>query len=146
TVPRRGYIFDAPVQAAEASPAAASTLPERAIAPRHLAAASILVVVVAVAAAWRVVPRAGSPDAPRAARPKPIAVLPFVDMGEARDQGYFSDGISEEILNTLAQSPSLHVIARTSSFSFKGKDVDIATIADRLNVSYVLEGSVRRAG
>lgn len=146
TVPRRGYIFEAPVQVAEASPAAASTLPERAIAPRHLAAAFILVVVVAVAAAWWVIPRAGSPDAPRAARPNSIAVLPFVDMSEARDQGYFSDGISEEILNTLAQSPSLHVIARTSSFSFKGKDVDIATIADRLNVSYVLEGSVRRAG
>ncbi|MCB1553541.1 MAG: tetratricopeptide repeat protein [Xanthomonadales bacterium] len=75
-----------------------------------------------------------------------IAVLPFLDMSQAKDQEYFSDGLSEELLNLLAQIPQLRVIARTSSFSFKGKDVDIATIAETLGVSHVLEGSVRKAG
>ena len=75
-----------------------------------------------------------------------IAVLPFVDMSEAGDQEYFSDGLSEELLNQLAQVPGLKVIARTSSFSFKGKQADIATIADALGVAHVLEGSVRKSG
>jgi TolB-like protein len=75
-----------------------------------------------------------------------IAVLPFVDMSQARDQEYFSDGLSEELLNLLAQIPQLRVIARTSSFSFKGKDADLATIAKALGVSNVLEGSVRTSG
>jgi TolB-like protein len=75
-----------------------------------------------------------------------IAVLPFVNMSPDKDQEYFADGISEELLNLLAQVPELRVIARTSSFSFKGKDVDIAEIARRLNVANVLEGSVRKAG
>lgn len=75
-----------------------------------------------------------------------LAVLPFVDMSAARDQEYFADGISEEVLNLLAQVPQLRVIARTSSFSFKGKDVDIAEIAKKLNVTNVLEGSVRKSG
>ena len=75
-----------------------------------------------------------------------IAVLPFVDMSQSKDQEYFSDGLSEELLNLLAQLPQLRVIARTSSFSFKGKGVDVATIARRLNVANVLEGSVRKSG
>jgi TolB-like protein/class 3 adenylate cyclase/thioredoxin-like negative regulator of GroEL len=75
-----------------------------------------------------------------------IAVLPFVDMSQAKDQGYFSDGISEELLNMLAKIPQLHVAARTSSFSFKGKDVEITEIARQLHVAHVLEGSVRRSG
>jgi hypothetical protein len=70
-----------------------------------------------------------------------IAVLPFVNMSTDKEQEYFADGISEELLNLLAQVPELRVIARTSSFSFKGKDVDIAEIARRLNVANVLEGS-----
>ena len=69
-----------------------------------------------------------------------IAVLPFVNMSPDKDQEYFADGISEELLNLLAQVPELRVIARTSSFSFKGKDVDIADIARKLNVANVLEG------
>lgn len=77
---------------------------------------------------------------------KSIAVLPFVDMSPAHDQDYFSDGLSEELLNLLAQLPQLRVIARTSSFSFKGREVDIATIAKALNVANVLEGSVRKDG
>ena len=75
-----------------------------------------------------------------------IAVLPFVDMSPGKDQEYFADGMSEEVLNLLAQLPQLHVIARTSSFSFKGKEADIATIARTLNVAHVLEGSVRKSG
>ena len=74
-----------------------------------------------------------------------IAVLPFVNMSPDKEQEYFADGISEELLNLLAQVPELRVIARTSSFSFKGKEVDIAEIAKKLNVAHVLEGSVRRS-
>ena len=75
-----------------------------------------------------------------------IAVLPFTNMSGDPDQEYFSDGISEELLNLLAQAEPLKVIARTSSFSFKGQNVDIATVAEKLNVRHVLEGSVRRSG
>ena len=75
-----------------------------------------------------------------------IAVLPFLDMSPGKDQEYFADGMSEELLNLLTQLPQLRVIARTSSFSFKGKEVDITTIARTLNVAYVLEGSVRKSG
>ena len=76
---------------------------------------------------------------------KSIAVLPFVNMSSDKEQDYFSDGLSEELLNQLAQVPQLRVIARTSSFSFKGKEVDVATIARTLNVANVLEGSVRKS-
>ena len=75
-----------------------------------------------------------------------IAVLPFVNMSSDQEQDYFSDGLSEELLNLLAQVPQLRVIARTSSFSFKGKEADIAEIARKLNVAHVLEGSVRKSG
>ena len=75
-----------------------------------------------------------------------IAVLPFVDMSAARDQEYFTDGITEELLNSLAQIEGLHVAARTSSFAFKGKNEDVAEIGRRLRVQAVLEGSVRREG
>jgi TolB-like protein/tetratricopeptide (TPR) repeat protein len=76
---------------------------------------------------------------------KSIAVLPFINLSSDKEQEYFSDGLSEELLNQLAQIPQLRVIARTSSFSFKGKEVDIATIARTLNVANVLEGSVRKS-
>ncbi len=75
-----------------------------------------------------------------------VAVLPFVDMSAGKDQEYFADGISEELLNLLAKVPQLRVIARTSSFSFKGKEADIAEIAQKLKVANVLEGSVRKSG
>ena len=67
-------------------------------------------------------------------------------MSSDPEQAYFSDGLSEELLNLLAQLPQLKVIARTSSFSFKGKDLDVASIAAQLNVAHVLEGSVRKSG
>jgi TolB-like protein/Tfp pilus assembly protein PilF len=75
-----------------------------------------------------------------------IAVLPFIDLSEKRDQEYFSDGLSEELLDQLAQIPELKVASRTSAFYFKGKTEEIATIASRLKVANVLEGSVRKDG
>jgi TolB-like protein len=75
-----------------------------------------------------------------------IAVLPFVNMSSDKEQEYFSDGITEEILNRLAGIRELHVAARTSVFSFKGQNQDIRKIAQQLGVETVLEGSVRRAG
>ena len=77
---------------------------------------------------------------------KSIAVLPFVNMSADPEQDYFSDGISEELLNLLAQVPELRVISRSSSFSFKGRDISIPQVAAELNVGHVLEGSVRKAG
>jgi TolB-like protein len=77
---------------------------------------------------------------------KSIAVLPFVDMSEKKDQEYFSDGLSEELINHLSRNPGLKVIARTSSFQFKGRNEDVRSIAGRLGVAHLLEGSVRKAG
>jgi len=77
---------------------------------------------------------------------KSIAVLPFVDMSERRDQEYFSDGLSEQLIERLAHSPNLRVIARTSAFAFKGKNEDIRSIGSQLGVAYVLQGSVRKSG
>ncbi len=73
-----------------------------------------------------------------------IAVLPFLDMSESGDQVYFSDGLAEELLNLLAKLPELNVASRTSSFSFRDKQLDIPSIAAQLGVRYVLEGSVRK--
>jgi TolB-like protein len=88
------------------------------------------------------------PAAPAAAvtATKSIAVLPFVDMSEKKDQEYFSDGLSEELIDLLVKTKGLEVIARTSSFYFKGKQATIGEIAKTLNVANVLEGSVRKAG
>jgi TolB-like protein/Flp pilus assembly protein TadD len=77
---------------------------------------------------------------------KSIAVLPFVNMSDDPSNEYFSDGISEELLNVLVRVEGLRVASRTSSFSFKGKDTPIPEIANALNVEHVLEGSVRKAG
>jgi len=75
-----------------------------------------------------------------------IAVLPFVDMSEAKDQEYFSDGMSEELLNLLSKVQGLKVISRTSSFSFKGKNLDVRKIGENLGVENILEGSIRKSG
>lgn len=74
-----------------------------------------------------------------------IAVLPFVNMSSDKQNEYFSDGITEEILNTLSKFEELHVTSRTSSFVFKNKNIDVREIGKKLNVAYVLEGSIRRA-
>jgi TolB-like protein len=89
-------------------------------------------------------------SAAAAATPVPtevtLAVLPFADMSPAHDQEYFSDGLSEEILNQLAQIKGLSVTARTSSFSFKGRNEDMRVVGEKLGVANLLEGSVRKDG
>ena len=77
---------------------------------------------------------------------KSIAVLPFLDLSQAKDQEYFCDGISEEILDALAKVDGLRVVGRTSSFSFKGKNANVSEVGKELNVASVLEGSLRREG
>jgi eukaryotic-like serine/threonine-protein kinase len=77
---------------------------------------------------------------------KSIAVLPFVDLSQAKNQEYFCDGISEEILDALAKVDGLRVVGRTSSFSFKGKNANVSEIGKKLNVANVLEGTLRREG
>jgi len=112
---------------------------------RWAAVAIGLLVLGAVVAAFMIVSR--RPTTSLTAIPeKSIAVLPFVDMSAGKDQEYFSDGISEELLNLLAKIPQLQVTARTSSFAFKGKETGIPEIARTLHVAHVLEGSVRKAG
>ena len=77
---------------------------------------------------------------------KSIAVLPFEDMSEKKDQGFFADGMAEEVVHLLARVPGIRVIGRSSSFRFKGKNEDLRTIGSVLGAAYVLEGSVRRSG
>ncbi len=77
---------------------------------------------------------------------KSIAVLPFLDLSQTKDQEYFCDGMSEEILNALAKIEGLRVVARTSSFAFKGKSADVSEVGKKLNVKNLLEGSLRREG
>ncbi|MGK2927849.1 MAG: winged helix-turn-helix domain-containing protein [Lysobacterales bacterium] len=158
TVQRRGYLFDVPVRVVQSDqpPSPLPAVPSEGPTPRGSRLPSrwtltgLLVLGVAVGATWwRIGPMPPPLDGPAPAHPPlaaSIAVLPFVDMSPAGDQEYLGDGIAEEILNLLAQDRNLSVIARTSSFSFKGQQVDIGTIARRLNVAYVLEGSVRKAG
>jgi TolB-like protein/Tfp pilus assembly protein PilF len=87
-----------------------------------------------------------APAAAPAMLEKSIAVLPFTDMSEKKDQEYFGDGMAEEILDLLAKIPGLTVIGRTSSFQFKGKNADLRTIGTELSAAHVLEGSVRNSG
>jgi len=133
--------------------------------PAIIAAVAVLVIAVSGIAAW-LLWRSLQPAAPGRAQgtsqdvaqkaesatpvfsppAHSVAVLPFVNMSGDPKQDYFSDGVSEELLNALSRLNDLQVVARTSSFSFKGKDMDVPTIARRLNVGAILEGSVRRAG
>lgn len=119
-----------------------------------LASVLVLVVAAAVATIWHTYPRAPVPPADVSAPKTPvldvpdkpsIAVLPFVNMSGDPEQEYFSDGITEEIITRLAQIPKLFVIARNSTFAFKGKPVNVQQVGQELGVRYVLEGSVRRA-
>jgi TolB-like protein/tetratricopeptide (TPR) repeat protein len=90
-------------------------------------------------------PAAGVPAQP-ANSDKSVAVLPFVDMSEKKDQEYFGDGMAEELIDRLAQVAELRVISRTSAFQFKGKSEDVRAIGSKLSVGSILEGSVRRSG
>ena len=107
-----------------------------------LVAMGVLMAVLAVAAAFWL-RRAGRGSTGGTAS---IAVLPFVDMSSEKNQEYFSDGLAEELLNDLAKIPGLRVAARTSSFQFKGKNEDLRTVGEKLNVGAILEGSVRKQG
>ena len=162
-------IASAPVVAGSpAAPAPAHAAPGEAIkvsgAHRRQAAAAGLIAVVLIAASYvaidkfRPAKRSAEISAPQSPvvqssapdqKPitdKSIAVLPFTDMSEAKNQEYFSDGLSEELIDLLVKIPGLRVPARTSSFYFKGKTEDIPTIAKKLMVAHVLEGSVRKSG
>jgi TolB-like protein/DNA-binding winged helix-turn-helix (wHTH) protein len=156
TVPRRGYIARFP------APAGSAPEPrrERSRAVRTaIGGAALLVVLVAAAVGLRLglgpdlapglrdrLAGGDTTESPAGAPVASIAVLPFTDLSPNRDQGYFADGISEDILNMLSQVDDLRVTARTSSFSLKERDADIATIARELDVTHVLDGSVRRSG
>jgi TolB-like protein/DNA-binding winged helix-turn-helix (wHTH) protein/Flp pilus assembly protein TadD len=155
TVPRRGYIFDEPVTVDDGdarAPILIDTAPAgrpRGGAPaRRWILGAALAVTVVIAGSWVVVAMRDAPqgaDHTLEAHQPSVAVLPFVDMSAEREYEYLADGIAEEILNLLAQVP-VTVIARSSSFAFKGHNADIATIADALHVTYVLEGSLRKSG
>jgi adenylate cyclase len=163
TVPRRGYIFDSPVVESEdaarpdngeAHPSASPRTQSPVSLRRRALVRAALAIPIALVLAWSIwwgVTTRESADAPlhrnvAQAPHNSIAVLPFIDLSPEQNQQYFSDGVSEEILNLLAQAPDLQVIARTSSFSFRGRNADIAEIAAKLNVAHVLEGSVRKSG
>jgi len=114
---------------------------------RPVIAAIITIALLALLAGIFFFPRSTIPLTPAPPTPeKSIAVLPFADLSPAKDQEYFCDGISEEILDALAKVEGLRVVARTSSFSFKGKNTDVNEIGEKLNVANVLEGSLRREG
>jgi adenylate cyclase len=116
---------------------------------------AILIVVAAVVVIWRLYLHPTRPPVEVASKEKmafplpdkpSIAVLPFVNMSEDPKQEFFSDGMTEEIITTLSKSPYLFVIARQSTFTYKGKPVKVKQVSEELGVRYVLEGSVRRSG
>ena len=164
TVPRRGFIFDVDVHVTgedAASPPEAGAAGDLAPAepepgaPRRATALAALLVVLLVAAVlggwWFAVREDTGTEADPAPRlatasVRSIAVLRFLDLSPGGDQAYFADGLAEEILHLLAQSPDLRVAARGSSFVFGTGNADVAEVADRLGVRHVLEGSVRRDG
>jgi TolB-like protein len=113
-----------------------------------IAIGSLLLALVAVGA-WHFAGGRGvaaPPDFREAVARRTIAVLPFADLSEKKDQEYFSDGVTEEILNSLSRVSNLEVTGRTSSFYFKGRNENLGEIGKKLGVEYLLEGSVRKSG
>ena len=163
TITKRGYRFVAPVldenggEPAGALPSRATQElagAERGVARqqsfpgtdrrRKLTGLALLVLVAAAAVAeysWFARSRANVPS-----KDTSIAVLPFIDLSPGKDQEYFSDGLTEELINDLAQVSGLKVVARSSAFQFKGKNEDLRAVGRKLGVANVLEGSVRREG
>jgi TolB-like protein/DNA-binding winged helix-turn-helix (wHTH) protein/Flp pilus assembly protein TadD len=169
TVPKRGYRFIAPV--IDESEAGPSGLPASPAAEEHAIEQKIAhetasskhentsskrrAWMLAIVAVLALVAAAGINGYFRLSRNGPkavslnntsIAVLPFVDMSTTKDQEYFSDGFAEQLINDLAKVPGLKVAGRSSSFQFRGKDVDLRDVGRKLGVANVLEGSVRREG
>jgi TolB-like protein/tetratricopeptide (TPR) repeat protein len=142
-----------PEPSAAGTPSAASAAAQRLTGPvptfwrsRPARAMTVAVVVIAAAAYFVVSQRLSPPATSFTPPPHSIAVLPFVNMSGDKEQEYFSEGLTEELLNSLAEINGLRVAARTSAFSFQGKDTDLGSIARKLNVGAILEGSVRRSG
>jgi len=134
-------IAEAARQKQQAPPVDDSSRPKRQGKWIIAAAALIAIAVIAgLAYRWWRTPVAGAPNAAS------IAVLPFADMSSGHDEEYFSDGLTDQLINELARLPGLKVVARSSSFQFKGKNVDLRSVGRQLNVANVLEGSVRRDG
>jgi TolB-like protein/DNA-binding winged helix-turn-helix (wHTH) protein/Tfp pilus assembly protein PilF len=148
TVPKRGYRLNGNVSSLQPRP---GTRP-RSRAGKPMLVSALIAGVAAAVLLWFTVgrqvsePAVGTPPPSANAGARSIAVLPFLDMSAGQDHGYLADGITEEILNRLAQAGNLRVIARTSSFAFRGKPADVREIAAKLGVSHVLEGSIRRSG
>jgi TolB-like protein len=149
TVHGIGYRFDLPPATAFA-PVAPAPIRNRGYYPAAIVfVVGVPLVLAAFAAvAWLgrgEVAAATSGNETAVTRPS-LAVLPFADLSESHDQEYLADGLAEEIINQLAQLPALRVVGRTSSFSFKGRNEDLRAIGEKLGVTHLLEGSVRRAG
>lgn len=165
TVPRLGYRMIATVTSgvesvapsvsrvdteasASEQPGQRTTPPAPRLSPRVMLAISAVALIGGAFAYWFLV--RGSTTAPAAAsvmhEPKSVAVLPFLDLTDAMSEEPFADGMTEELINKLAQVPGLKVPAPTSSFYFKGKQLTVQDIAHSLHVAYVLDGSVRKSG
>lgn len=150
TVPRRGYLFDLPVSHKPAAAGAEEKNTDSATRHRLWLIAAVIAVI-SLVTIWQgmidLTPDDADPTVVASVDDEVfVAVLPFLDMSPAQDQEYFADGVSEELLNALTRVPDLRVMARTSSFSFRNSNDDVASIARKLGVSHVIEGSVRKAG
>lgn len=137
------WIFDVTPDGLRLTPTTAAEPAQTAVSKAAYAGLTLLVVTVGLAAYTQLKPDdQAAHDAPIGA----LAVLPFADLSAEGNQAFFSDGITEELLDALAKVPGLRVPARTSSFAFKGQNTDVREIGKKLNVQAVLEGSVRRDG
>lgn len=160
TVTKRGYRFIAAVEDESLTSEAESAIhaelapvvdisamekSSRGYSLQRLAVIVLLTVVVIGATASHFWPNTGGVNRPVLSE-NSIAVLPFTDLSPGKDQEYFSDGLSDELITYLAKTPGLKVVARSSAFQFKGKNEDLHTIARKLGVANVLEGSVRKEG
>lgn len=153
TVPRRGFIFDLPVEtcadpAANESGNGSARLRRWYLRPQFLIPTALTVG--ALAFWWlfgnQMVADSADPARNTVRIANSVAVVAFEDLSEGKDQQFFADGIAEEIISQLSVFPELNIVGRASSFLFKGQSVDIAAVAEQLSVLYVLTGSVRRSG
>lgn len=143
TIPKVGFLLVPAVKPLDNSDDVASVVDPL----KTRARVSVIIVgsvLVALVLFWYLTGLRHTPPGPVVNETKSIAVLPFIDMSEAGDQAYFADGLTEELTNRLTQLSGLDVAARTSSFYFKDKNVDMQGIAKALGVNHLLEGSVRR--
>jgi TolB-like protein/DNA-binding winged helix-turn-helix (wHTH) protein len=134
TISRTGYRLIAPVEPVSEG---GSRTRRVWLVAAGVVAAGLVIAIGVTSGLWT-----GDRDEPRPG----IAVLPFTNLSGDEESKYLSDGVAEELLDALARNPNLHVVARTSSFSFQGSDADLPTIADRLGVDYVVEGQLRPDG